>query len=124
MTNKSTVSTEMILTSNFVRYNRMSQLVQFAFQNSKATSINLYLDLYGVIKTLFSDSYRTDISDYTAVTTSILNMCGHYRSYFKGLGVATKIFLVFSYNTPEINMQYVPEYNQEFLIKSHNPMIR
>lgn len=117
------VSTQMILTSNFVKYNRLSELILHLFEGSKATSLNLYIDLYGVMKTLFSDSYRTDISDYTAATSTILNMCGHYKAFFKHLGVHTKIFLIFSYNVCEINRKFVAEYNGKFLKKMNNKMI-
>lgn len=118
------VSTQTILTSNFIRYSRLAELISFAFKSSKATEVNIYIDLYGMIKTLFSDSYRTDISDYTACTSTIINMCGHYRSFFKSLGVSTKIFLVFSYNVCEINKKFVAEYNSKFSKKMDNKMIR
>lgn len=117
------VSTQMILTSNFVKYQKLSELVLHMFSGSKATSLNLYIDLYGVVKTLFSDSYRTDISDYTASTSTILNMCGHYKSFFKSLGVNAKIFLIFSYNTCEINRKLVSDYNSKFIKKMGNSMI-
>lgn len=124
MNNGNIVSTEMILTSNFVKYNRLRELIGYAFANSKATSINLYIDLYGVVKTLFSDSFRTDISDYTSLISTILNMCGHYRSFFKGIGVYCKIFIVFSYNTCDINRKLVAEYNNKFFKKTSNNVIR
>lgn len=117
------IPTQTIITSNFVKYNRLSELILHLFEGSKATSLNLYLDLYGVMKTLFSDSYRTDISDYTAATSTILNMCGHYKSFFKGLGVSTKIYLIFSYNVCEINRKFVAEYNSKFFKKMNNKMI-
>lgn len=120
---QTTVPTQTILTGSFVKFSRLGQLVQAAFHGSKATSINLYIDLYGIIKTLFSDSFRTDISDYTAVTSTIINMCGHYRSFFKSLGVTSKIFMVFSYNCCNINRQLVAGYNKNFYEKIDNKLI-
>lgn len=120
----SNISTQMILTTNFVKYNTLRELISHMFNGSKATDINLYIDLYGVIKTLFSDSYRTDISDYMAPTSTILNMCGHYRSFFKSLGVRTKIFLIFSYNMCEINRKLVADYNEKFYKKLKNTLIK
>lgn len=122
MTN--TVPTQMIITSAFVKYERLAQLISHSFTNSNATELNVYIDLYGIIKTLFSDSYRTDISDYTAMTSTLLNMCGHYRAFFKKLNVKTKIFLIFSYNIPEINTKLVADYNSKFAGKLKNQLIK
>lgn len=124
MNNGGTVSTQMILTSSFVKYSQLSGLIGHAFAGSQATDLNLYIDLYGMIKTLFSKSFRTDISDYTAMTSTILNMCGHYRSFFKQMGVRTKIFLIFSYNVPEVNCKLVSEYNKSFGSKLDNEIIK
>lgn len=121
--NNGYVSTQYILTSNFVKYTRLSELISHMFSGSKATELNIFIDLYGVIKTLFSDSYRTDISDYTASTSTILNMCGHYRSFFKNLGVMTNIYLIFSYNVCEINRKFVANYNEKFYKKLQNKVI-
>ena len=122
--NNSYVSTQIIITANFVKYNTLNELIHHMFSGSKATDINLYIDLYGVIKTLFSDSYRTDISDYTASTSTILNMCGHYKSFFKAMGVKAKIFLIFSYNVCEINRKLFVDYNGSFFKKLDNKLIR
>lgn len=123
--NKSiTIPTQVILTGSFVRYDRLGELINFAYSGSKANSVNIYIDLYGAIKTLFSDSLRTDISDYTAATSTIINMCGHYRAFFKSIGVSTKIFLVFSYNCWQGARQLVAGYNDQFFKKSGNKMIK
>lgn len=122
--NTQTIPTQVILTGSFVKYEKLKNLVLEAFRGSSANHINIYIDIYGLMKTLFSDSLRTDISDYTAVTSTIINMCGHYRKYFRGLGVESKIFLVFSYNCPYINNQFVVGYNNVFAKKMQNKVIR
>lgn len=118
------VPTQTIITGSFVKYTRLQEIVLQAFRGSSATEINIYIDLYGIIKTLFSDSLRTDISDYTAMTSTIINMCGHYRAFFKSIGVYAKIFLVFGYNCPEMNQKFVQGYNNQFASKVNNKMIR
>lgn len=118
------VSTQAILTTNFVKYTRLNDLIQFAFAGSDAENLNIYIDLYGVVKTLFSDSLRTDISDYTSMTSTIINMCGHYRFFFRAIGVETKIFLIFSYNCPETNRKFVSGYNRSFFGKKDNRIIK
>lgn len=117
-------SVQTILTSYFIKYNRLTELMYYMYQGSKATEINLYIDLYGVIKTLFSDTFRTDISDYTATTSTILNMCGHYRTFFRRLGVNAKIYLILSYNVCDINRKFVAGYNETFYKKMQNKTIK
>ena len=110
-------SIEGIIYSNYVRYGRLDQLISHAFSNSNATSVNIYIDMYGMMRTMFSRSYRTIMDDYTAYTSGIINMCGHYRAYFKNLGVSTKFYLIFGYNVCEYNRKLVNGYNSTMVDK-------
>lgn len=113
---------EDIIYGSFVKMNRLEKIVFETFNNTsiaQATELNIFIDLYSVLKSIFSESYRTDISDYTAITTGIINMCSHYRSFFKRLSVRTKFYLVFSFNTCDINRKFVAGYNQTFMDKSN-----
>ena len=121
--NNTRIPVEYIITRYFIKYQKMNELISFAFEGSKANCINIYIDLYGIYKTLFSRTYRTDISDYTAFTSTIINMCSHYRAYFKGLGVYSKIFLISSYNVPEMNTKFVAGYNKLFVEKLKNRQV-
>lgn len=121
---KNKVPVELLLTRYFVRYNRLDKIIPVAFAGSKACELNLYIDLYGIYKNIFSRQFLTDVSDYTAFTSTLINMCAHYRSYFKGLGVKTKIFLVSSYNIPEINCKFVAGYNKTFIDKLNNKEVK
>lgn len=123
MNNTGFVSTQLVLTSNFVKYTRLRELVNHMFAGSQATNLNIFIDVYGAMKTLFSDSYRTDIKDYTAFTSTLINMCGHYRSFFKTIGVSTKIYIIFSYNICDINCKLTSGYNGVFLGKFSNKVI-
>ena len=117
------VPVEYIVTRYFTKYNRLDSLIPYAFSGSKAKAINIYIDVYGLYKTLFSRSYRTSINDYTSFTTSIINMCSHYRGYFKNIGVYAKIFIISSYNVPEANCKFVAGYNKTMLEKLANKSI-
>lgn len=116
-----TVSVENIIYGSFVKYDRLQQQVFNTFSNTSiaaATELNIFIDLYSVLKSLFSEHYRTDISDYTAMTSGVINMCSHYRAFFRRLSVNTKFYLVFSFNTCDINRKFIAGYNEEFLRKS------
>ena len=119
--NDNMVSVENIIYRSFVKYNRLSKIVYDTFSNTSiasATKLNIFIDLYSVLKSIFSEHYRTDISDYTAITTGIINMCSHYRGFFRNLSVDTKFYLIFSFNTCDINRKFVAGYNEEFMRKS------
>lgn len=119
-----TVSVEQLVMRYFVKYTRLDELVPKVFQNSNAKSVNIYIDLYGLYKTLLSRTYRTDISDYTAFIVSIVNMCAHYRGYFKSLRVSTKFFIISSFNVPEMNSKFVASYNKTMYDKLKNQPVK
>lgn len=116
---------EDIIYGSFVKMNKMQQLTINTFSNTSiaaATELNIFIDLYSVLKSLFSESFRTIVTDYTAITSCIINMCSHYRSFFKQLSVHTKFFLIFSFNCCDINRKFVSGYNETFYAKSQIPM--
>ena len=119
-----TIPIEVFMARYFVKYSRMDQIIHYAFAGSNARAIDLYIDLYGLYKSIFSRSYSTNVSDYTSFTSTLINMCGHYRGYFKKLGVQTNIFLISGYNIPEINCKFVAGYNKTFKDKLNNKLIR
>ena len=114
---------EIFMARYFVKYNRLDKLIRYAFANSNANEVDLFIDLYGLYKSVFSRNYITSVSDYTSFTSTLVNMCGHYRSYFKMLGVSTRIFVVSSFNIPEINCKFVAGYNKTFQEKLKNKLI-
>lgn len=123
MSNMSSV--ENIIYGSFVKMNRLQDITIETFSNTSiasATELNVFIDIYSVLKTIFSESYRTNIDDYTAITSCLINMCGHYRTFFRTLSVKTKFFLVFSFNTCDINEKFVAGYNNSFKKKSEIPL--
>lgn len=114
---------ELFMARYFVKYSRLDQLIQHAFAGSRATSIDLFIDIYGIYRGIFSRSFVTNVSDYTSFTSTLINMCGHYRAYFKMLGVSTRIFLISGFNVPETSCKFVAGYNKTFQDKLKNKMI-
>lgn len=121
------VSTETLIYGSFVKHDRLKTIVYDAFSNTStagATELNIFIDMYSVLKSIFSESFRTDISDYTAITSGIINMCSHYRSFFKTLSVHTKFYLFFSFNTGDFYRKFNDDYNKVFKEKSEIPQFR
>ena len=106
------VPIEALIASSYVRYDTLGPLISNAFRGSTATEVNMYIDLYSIMKSLYGDGYVVDIKDDKSFTASIINMCAHYREWFRfNLGVYVKIFIIHSFNCPEINNKFVCNYN-------------
>lgn len=121
MNNSYTVELKYLIYRSFVKYDILQRLVYETFGNSSiasTTELNIYVDLYSICKPIFSESNRTIIEDYTELTTELINLCAHYRSFFKKLSVRTKFYLVWSKNICDINRKLVPGYNEVFFNKS------
>ena len=106
---------------SYVKYERLSQIVYDTYGGSSiasATELNVYVDLYSILHSIWSESGQTIIGNYTDITSAVINMVGHYRSFFSRMQVKTKFFLIFSYNTCDINQKFVAEYNQVFKDKT------
>lgn len=112
-------SVEQVMYSSYVKHNRLQEIVYRTFSNSSiatATQLNVFIDLYSVMKTIFSEHGHTDLSlgNYTDLTTCLVNMCAHYRTFFKSLGVHTRFFMVFSFNIGEYYYKFCKDYNIAF----------
>ena len=123
MSNFTNPSVESIVYRYFVRYNRLSGAIPYAFSDVNSKVLNIYVDLYGLYRTIYSRSYRTNVTDYVSFTSSIVSLCGHYRTFFKNMGVHTKIFLISSFNTPSFIKGELPEYNATMDEKRSNKVI-
>jgi hypothetical protein len=83
-----------------------------------ANELNIFIDLYSVMHRMFSRALRCNIENSTLITSGIINMCIHYRSFFRPMGVKTRFFLVYSHNTCDINEKFIYGYNKEFKEKT------
>ena len=107
---------EQLLTGHFIKYNRLSELIGASYAGSNCTKINLFIDLNSLVKGLYSiDAWGYKSVSRYEMTAIILNMCGHYRQFFRNLGVSTNIYLIYGLNCPKSNETYVFGYNNSFV---------
>ncbi len=107
---------EQLIAGSFVKYNRLSELVFKSFQGSSCTEINLFIDLNSVLKPMYSiDKWTYKSQGQYEIAATVINMCGHYRAFFRGLGVNTNIYIIYGLNCPNINNTYVSGYNSKFI---------
>lgn len=109
---------EVIVGSNYVRYETLGGLIAQAYNdpNVQSDQLNIFIDLYSIIKPMFTSdrSIEYDMTSELELSADILNMCAHYRLFFDRLKVNTKIFLIFGLNRPENNAILSKGYNDKF----------
>lgn len=114
------VTVPQVVTRYMTRYSVLSNLIHYAYRGSQCNSLNIFIDLYCIYRTLYSREYRTQVNDYRDYTVCILDLCAHYRSFFKYLGVDTTFFLISAHNIPKHNLSIIPNYNKVFSDKLMN----
>ena len=116
-----TLNLSSVIHGGYVRLNRLQDIVYDTYGNSSiayATNLNVFIDLTSILHPLYSENNRIVYNNITDVSSGIINMCGHYRSFFRSLKVDTKFFLINSLNTCNINRKFVAQYNDIFLRKT------
>src|SRR5574344_2650368 len=116
------VSIEQIIYSNCVKYERLSGIINKAFKGSKADNLNIFIDLYSILKSVYRKEVKAE--QFTSITSTVINICSHYRYFFRNFyNVETTFYLVFSYNCNEINSLLTSGYNDKFKdLLNANPM--
>lgn len=110
------ISPEQIIIGSAVKYNNLAKLISTSYYGSNCTEVNLFIDMNSVIKKVYSmDSIKFDTTEQFDLAASMINLCGHYRNFFKSIGVTTNIFIIYGLNCPKINDTYVKDYNSRFM---------
>jgi len=105
------VSIEQLMYKNFIKYDKLIEMVNAVFVGSNATSVNIFIDVYSMVKILYKNPNMI-IEDYSSLTASVINLCAHLRDFFKTrYRTTSKIYIVASRNTPAMNTLLYPSYN-------------
>lgn len=109
--NDDKVILERILMSNCIKYDILRDISIEAFKGSNAEAINIYMDTYSILRSMYSD-IEIEFGKYNTVASSLINIAIHYKYFFTSrFGVNTNIYLINSNNICPINKQYVSGYN-------------
>lgn len=70
--------------SYYVKYDKLAQLINSQFYNSKSTELYIYIDLQDLLRHLdtFITKSKTPINNPLILTSGIINMVAHYRNFF------------------------------------------
>ena len=97
--------------SHMIKYTKLSELISKNYNGSEATRINLFIDLYPVLKSLYKHQGEYILKTKHEFVYGILSTISHYRSFFKSLDVYPNIYFIYSINCPEINRKICSGYN-------------
>ena len=101
-----------IVLTNYIKYERLKQIIDYTYSGSSATEINLYIDLYPIIRSVYADTYQVNYHGFMDLVPLIINICAHYKYFFNRFyNVKATIYLVAGKNHPDISKMLVPEYN-------------
>lgn len=85
-----------LLISHFIRYDRLTELINAEFHNSGYNEINICIDMYSMVKSIYNLSPSQFVDRYS-IASAIINACAHYRNFFwTRYNVTCKIWIVYS----------------------------
>lgn len=111
----SSYNIEQLISSNFVKYSTLSELVKINFKNSTSDFLNIFIDLNSSLKVLYRDDIANCNQSQFEISASIINMCAHYRKFFSYMGVRTRFFLIYGDNYPKWTQDIFPKYNYKYI---------
>lgn len=106
------ISVESLIYNHYIKYIRMTEMTNEAFVGSNANTVNVFIDMYSILKPLYMHTSNLSINNYTIITSSIINLCAHIREFFRTrYRVETKIFIIHSNNCSRSSTQFYASYN-------------
>lgn len=105
---------EHLLFSNYIKYDKLKDLINESFKGSDATEINVIIDMYSICKSLYRNNI--EIGNIGSILTSgIINMVAHYRHFFRNYyGTESTFYIINSINCPMQNISLYMNYNKSF----------
>lgn len=113
------ITSEQIIGSYAVKYSTLTKLINSEYANSNSDEINLFIDLTDILKGI--GSQIVGATTPYSIAASIVNLCAHYRNFFKEYyKTHTRFFLILSdINNYSINLKSFPLYRRK--LYSNNP---
>lgn len=121
------INPEYILYGYYIKYNKLLELTLGEFSNTpnaEANKVNIYIDLYDLLYSLYTK--HINVVDSEPITSTIINLAGHLRGYFRRTHkVETKFYLIYgATNSDTQNRLIFGGYNKKGIqIISENPKI-
>lgn len=116
-TNNDRVPIEYILYGQFIKYDKLEEIVNKEFDNSPCRFVNIFIDAYQMLLPIYK-FYRVD--NELSVTSCLINMAIHYRYFFRRYGVDSNVFILYSPTMSSNNRRFCGEYNSTYIKRMMN----
>lgn len=119
---KHTTEANSAMYSFYVKYDRLRELINAHYAGSNAVNLDIYVDMYSILRNVFTMNSLSYTND-KFITTGIINLCAHYREFFKTrYQVSTRFYIINSSSfSPNLLNQFLSSYNKSY--KSTNTTI-
>lgn len=100
---------------NAIKYENMIKMTSLAFNGYNDNEINIFIDLYPLMRTLSKPDYL-ELKSPVDFVSGVLNLAAHYRGFFRRYcQTESTIYIINSMNLSKNNMMQYPEYNKDTL---------
>lgn len=113
-----------LMIAHYVRYDRLTELINTEFNGSNYEEINLCIDAYSMINSVYGLKPNQFVDRYS-IASAIINACAHYRNFFwTRYKVTCKIWVVYSdmYLSLMEGRSFVPTYGNMYTKEPNNDM--
>lgn len=114
-----------ILYGSYIKYDRLYEMTKYAFYGNDETNVNIYIDCYSILRSLYTHGSNLMIKDSYAIASCLINLAIHLRAYFETRhNTMSKIYLVYGGARPKeafVNYAYYNEKNM-FMEDSNYPL--
>lgn len=94
------ISIQQLLFNNYIKYDKLTELTNIAYNNSGCEHLNIIIDMHSLIKQLYPIWEHLMIENQSEIASSIINLCAHLRQfYWSRYRVTTEFYIVYSNNS-------------------------
>ena len=105
----------------FIKYSQLFKMNQiFKFGRWKdCSNLDIFIDMNSTVKELYHN--KPPVNGSEEIASSIINLCGHYREYYRRYyGCYTRFFIVYSMNRPKNCVNIFDEYNSKNILMQYS----
>lgn len=110
---------------NYITYDSLYGLTKRGFYAyPEANNLNVFLDMHSLLVDAFGKNIEVTYTNVNCVTSSIINLCAHIRTYYASRHrVWTKFYIVWGWNRPPHVRSILPEYNAHIIMAEDSDII-
>lgn len=113
-----TIDAADLLFGSYIKYDRMYEMTKYAFYGkTDSNDINIYIDIYSIVKNLYSRGPSLQIKDSYVIASCLINLAIHIRAYFETRHrVMSKVYLIYGGARPREAFVNYAKYNEKNIL--------